>query len=123
MVRFSAWLAIAFGSALAVLEAVRNWGNWQWWPFWVVDYVAAALLVTGGVMAVRQVAGHWLTAGWGFACSMFWMSFFSHYKGVLEQGVAVGAREQRLTLIIGIMFGMTILGFLTALAGTQNARR
>jgi len=121
MIRVSAWLAIAFGLSLAVLEAVRNWGDWQWWPFWVVDYVAATLLVVGGFLAVRRVATHWLTAGWGFACAMFWMSFFSHYEGVLELGAAVGAREQRLTLIIGVMFGLTALGLVLSLAGRQRA--
>ncbi|WP_293390199.1 hypothetical protein [Phenylobacterium sp. RIFCSPHIGHO2_01_FULL_69_31] len=123
MIRISAWLAVVFGLALAVLEAVRNWGDWQWWPFWVVDYVAATLLVVGGVLVLRRGPAHWLTAGWGFACAMFWMSFFGHFDEVLRQGAAVGAREQRLTLIIGIMFGLTMLGFVTALAGTKNARR
>jgi len=117
----SAWLAIVFGLALAVLEAVRNWGDWQWWPFWTVDYVAAALLVVGGVTAIRRGPIHWLTAGWGFACAMFWMSFFGHYEGVLKLGAQVGAREQRLTLIIGVMFGLTVLGLVTALAGRRRA--
>jgi hypothetical protein len=123
VIRISAWLAIVFGLALAVLEAVRNWGDWQWWPFWVVDYVAALLLVIGGALAIRRGEIHWLTAGWGFACAMFWMSFFGHYEGVLKLGAGAGAREQQLTLIIGIMFGLTGLGFVAALAGTKNARR
>lgn len=123
MVRISAWLAVVFGLALAVLEVVRNWGDWQWWPFWVVDYVAAILLVIGGVVALRGGPAHWLTAGWGFACAMFWMSFFGHYDNVLKLGAAVGERELRLTQIIGLMFGLTVLGLVTALATTQNARR
>lgn len=123
MIRLSAWLAVAFGLALAVLEAVRNWGDWQWWPFWVVDYVAATLLVVGGVLVLRRGPARWLTAGWGFACAMFWMSFFGHYADVLRLGAAVGAQEQRLTLIIGFMFGVTALGLATALAPTKNARR
>lgn len=126
LIRISAWLAIVFGLALAVLEAVRNWGDWQWWPFWAVDYLAAALLVIGGVEALRRGSARWLAGGWGFACAMFWMSFFSHYEGVLKLGAQAGAREQRLTVIIGVMFGLTALGLVTALAGggaTQNARR
>lgn len=123
MLKLSAWLAVAFGLSLAVLEAVRNWGDWQWWPFWVVDYLAATLLVVGGVLTLRRGRVDWLTAGWGFACAMFWMSFFGHYHDVMTTAAANDPREQRLTLIIGIMFGLTVLGFVAALAGTKNARR
>ncbi len=128
MLRISAWLAIGFGSALAVLEAVRNWGDWQWWPFWVVDYVAAGLLVAGGVAALRGGRTDWLAGGWGFACAMFWMSFFGHLGGVLEPGAEVTDRELMLTRVIGGMFGLTVLGFVSALVAgrvgaTKNARR
>jgi hypothetical protein len=123
LVKLSAWMAVVFGASLAVLEAVRNWGDWQWWPFWVVDYVAAALLLVGGVLVLRRGPAHWLAGGWGFACAMFWMSFFGHLDAALETAGAISQREQQLTFIIGMMFGLTMLGFVTALAGTQNARR
>jgi hypothetical protein len=117
MLKISAWMAIVFGAALAVLEAVRNWGDWQWWPFWTVDYVAAGLLLVGGLLALRRGAERWLAAGWGFACAMFWMSFFGHYEGVMEAAGAVTAREMRLTQIIGAMFALTVAGLILALAG------
>jgi uncharacterized membrane protein required for colicin V production len=79
-----------------------------------VDYVAATLLVAGGVLALRRGRADWLTASWGFACAMFWMSFFGHYHKVMTTAAANDPREQRLTLIIGIMFGLTVLGFVTA---------
>lgn len=120
MLRMSAWLAVVFGLALAVLEVLRNWGDWQWWPFWVVDYIAAALLVVGGALALRGRTERWLAAGWGFASAMFWMSFFSHYEGMLEAGGASSAREGRLTLIIGAMFGLTLLGLGLALLGRRR---
>jgi hypothetical protein len=118
MTKISAWLAIAFGLSLSVLEALRNWGNWQWWPFWVVDYVAAILLVVGGVLALRRGVDRWLTAGWGFACAMFWMSFFGHLGEVLAATPPVwSAREERLTMIIGALFLLTVAGLVLSLVG------
>lgn len=119
MIRISAWLAIAFGALGAVLEVLRNWPDWQWWPFWVVDYIAAALLIVGGVLALRGRGERVLGAGWGFACAMFWMSFFGHLRG-LREAAEVGAREQRLTLIIGVMFAVTTAGLLSALLGRSK---
>lgn len=122
MLRLSAWLAIVFGSMGAVLEVVRNWGDWQWWPFWVVDYVAAVLLVSGGLAVVRRRSERFLAAGWGFGCAMFWMSFFGHYGDILKAGAQVSAREHRLTVAIGFMFGLTVVGLATALLGRRSAQ-
>lgn len=117
MTRISAWLAIAFGLSLSVLEVLRNWDDWQWWPFWVVDYFAAALLVAGGVLALRRGVDRWLTAGWGFACAMFWMSYFGHLGDLMQAGLGADAREQRLTMIIGVLFALTVAGLLLSLLG------
>ena len=76
MIRISAYLALAFGVFLFIGEVVRNWGDWQWWPFWVVDYIAASLLIFGGQRALKTGTVRWLTGGWGFTAAMFWMSFF-----------------------------------------------
>lgn len=75
-------LALAFGLFLALAETARNWGNWQWWPFWLVDYVAAALLVVGARLASRGRPGGraFLAGAWGFATAMFYMGFWSHVE-------------------------------------------
>ena len=117
MTKIAAWLAVGFGLSLAVLEALRNWGDWQWWPFWVVDYIAAALLVIGGVLALRRGFDRWLAAGWGFACAMFWMSYFGHLGDLMQAGASVDEREQRLTMIIGALFALTVAGLLLTLLG------
>lgn len=33
---------------LAGAETMINWGQWQAWPWWLVDFVAAGLLLLGG---------------------------------------------------------------------------
>lgn len=116
----SAWFAVAFGASLAVLEIVRNWGDWQWWPFWVADYVAAALLLSGGIAALRKRGAGWLAAGWGFTCALFWGSFFGHYENVRD-GVSTEPNEGQLTLIIGIMFGVTVGGLVATLVGLRSS--
>ena len=113
----SAWLALAFGAFLALAETVRNWGDWQWWPFWLVDFIAAGLLLAGSTATLRQrPRGSVLLAGaWGFTSAMFYMSFWSHIES-FEQPAEGNLPQGPLTLVIGILWGLTILGFALALA-------
>lgn len=123
MIRISACLAIAFGIFLFVGEIARNWGDWQWWPFWVVDFIAAALLIFGGQRALKTATLRWLTGGWGFAAAMFWMSFFSHLDNLDAPGLAPNGPidDSRLTSIIGVMLAVALIGLLMALLGKRRA--
>lgn len=123
---FAARLALGFAVFLAVAEVMRNSGTVQWWPFWVVDYIAVGLLLWGAAAVLWTPAAKRglaiLTAGWGFACAMFWMSFFGHVDEVLRSGVAVditnaqsAVDEPVLTIIIGVLFAITVLGLATSL--------
>jgi hypothetical protein len=123
MRRTAAILALAFGVFLAFAELARNWGNWQWWPFWLVDFIAAGLLVAGGWRALGvKRGGHALLCGaWGFTSAMFYMSFWSHVEHIHE--AAEGNFEQRpLTLVIGVLWAITIVGFVLAVASRRRAR-
>jgi hypothetical protein len=123
---FAAWLALGFATFLAIAEAGRNAGVVQWWPFWVVDYIAVGLLLWGAAAVLwtpsANRGGAILTAGWGFATAMFWMSFFGHLGEVMRSGVEIDVTnaqsaldEPWLTVIIGVLFGITVLGLVTSL--------
>ena len=123
----SARLAVGFALFLAVAEAARNWGDWGWWPFWVVDYLAVLLLLAGGLRSLRERrASRWLSGGWGFACAMFYMSFFSHLAelradpNAQEHGPFAAAP---LTLAIGALFALTVLGFALSLGAERRTGR
>jgi hypothetical protein len=111
-------MALPFALFLGVAEVVRNWGNWGFWPFWVVDYLACALLLWGWhATRSRQPRGVPVLAGaWGFTCAMFYMSFFGHLESLGRSDH--GPIQQRpLTLIIGLLFAVTVVGFASSLRG------
>lgn len=123
---FAARLALGFGTFLAVAEVLRNSGEVQWWPFWVVDYIAVFLLIGGAATVLwTPSAGRGvgiLTAAWGFTCAMFYMSLFGHIAEMRASGVPLdfsnvqsGADEPLLTVIIGVLFGLTVVGLATSL--------
>jgi hypothetical protein len=119
----SSWLAVVFGLSMAVLEIGRNWGHWQWWPFWLVDYVAASLLVSGGLLALKRGATQVLCSAWGFTCAMFWMSFFGHLREAMNSLSPPAAHERSLTIAIGVMFVITVVGMVVALWPPSQSER
>jgi hypothetical protein len=119
MTRNSAFLALGFGAFLAIAEIVRNRGNWQASPFWIVDFIAAGALVWGGLRTLSRGSPRLLSAAWGFAAGIFWMSFFSDTQA-LSQGAADTyasgpVPESMLTLIIGGMLLAAIAGLMMSL--------
>ena len=122
MDRAAALLALAFGVFLAVAETARNWGNWQWWPFWLVDFIAAALLIVGAALVLRGGRGGntVLCGAWGFTTAMFYSSFWSHIEHLAEAADG-NLSHGPLTIIIGIMWVITIVGFILALLASRRA--
>ncbi len=123
----AARLAVVFAVFLAVAEVVRNWGDWGYWPFWVVDYIAVALLLAGARVALRPAERRrtdLLAGGWGFTCAMFYMSFFSHLASLRRGEGDHGPIEHGgLTIAIGFLFAVTVVGFALALAPSRDGRR
>jgi hypothetical protein len=101
-------LAIGFGVGLALIEVAYNWGNPSWWPFILVDYIAVALLLYGAWRSTRILA-----AGWGFACAMFYMAFFS----VWDRGAPA-----LLLAGMGSLFIITVLGLLLSVSSALADR-
>ena len=114
-------LALVFGAFLAVAELARNWGNWQWWPFWVVDFIAAGLLVAGGALLLRGHARglQVLSGAWGFTSAMFYMSFWSHIEH-FDQPADGNLAQGPLTVVIGVMWAITLLGFVLSLLAARR---
>jgi len=122
MITLSARIAVAFGTFLAVAEIVRNWGDWEPWPWWVVDYIAVALLLYGGRAARRgrpQRNATPLAGAWGFTCSMFYGSFFSHLETRGEKGTGP-IDSVSLTITIGVLFAVTIFGLALVIVGSHR---
>jgi hypothetical protein len=122
MTKWNARLAIGFAVFLALAEIRRNWGDWGYAPFWIVDYLAVGLLLYGGLRTLRRGGDTGLaalTGAWGFTCAMFYASFFSHLQRFGEPDHGPDD-PVALTVVIGVLFALTILGFALALAGAAT---
>ena len=92
MVRISAILAFVAALSLAAVKFLL--AESLWWPFAIVEYLAAAMLLIGAVLAWRSENTTLLTAGWGFAAGITWSTLFHHLQsngaaGFVEFGLGV----------------------------------
>ena len=122
------WFArasIAFAVLLAVGEAVRNWGDWQWWPFWLVDYITAGLLFFGGRCALKESTERRvspLVGAFGFSASLGYISFFGHMSDI-NGGTNGPIPHIALTAIIGVLFVFALGAFFWLLAIAMRVER
>lgn len=120
--RISAIWALLLGSVLAALEIRANWGDWQFWPFWLVDFVASALLVLGTFAYWRghPKAQALLAVGWAFTLGMAWMSF-----GLNLEAGPDPARDERLggayLLLVGSLVASALVGLVLTMIGKPHA--
>lgn len=76
---WSARGAIFFAPVIVAQVVARNWGSWEWWPFWVDDVAAAVLLTVGGYFALESETttnSRLLTGAWFFTVATVWVSLF-----------------------------------------------
>ena len=124
-IAFLAWWSIGWGTFLAVGEVVRNWDDWQWWPFWIMDFIASALLFVGGWFALRPGSASRLSplvGALGFSTAMGYLSFFGHLAAI-DQPVNGPIPHALLTAIIGVLFAFAALSFAAALVLAVRAER
>ncbi len=124
LLNISAYLGLIFAPFLAIVETVHNWGDWGNPAFWIIDYVACALVFAGAMDWFRQVKkgpkAHnmrcvaLLTGGWGFACAMFWMAFFLYFQEYQRDPNSV---ESIVMIFVSVLFVWTVIGFSFALTG------
>jgi hypothetical protein len=121
-IRISAWLGVVLGVAGMFLKIVRVVRQAEWWPFFVYDYIAAALIIVGGIAVLRRAGGtRTLAAGWGFGVAMCYGSFFGHLESWMKGvGPDLGF-EKSMSISVGVLLAINVIGLVLALWGREGA--
>jgi hypothetical protein len=114
--KISAWMGLVMcviGGPLKVLRVLRQG---EWWPFFLYDFLALALLLVGAIAILRGGSGRWLAAGWGFGVAMFYGSFFDHLER-LTHGQGTLAFERTMVNFDAVFLAVNVIGLAFALVG------
>jgi len=109
---FSRYLALMFAIGLGIGEAFINWGNWQYAPLWIVDYIIVVWLFLGFIKTRLGDNIEILLSGWAFASGVFYMALFVSLDPELAPYIEVNTI---LLILMGLMLSLSFIGFLCAL--------
>lgn len=116
--RCSRYLALVFAIALGIGEAAINWGHWQYAPLWIVDYIIVGWLLWAFFSTRSGGDVHTLLGGWAFTAGIFYMALFVSLDPKIPDHMRAGVV---LLVPIGLMLGLSIIGFLCAVHAQQRA--
>ncbi len=72
----SRYLALLLAIGLAIAETIISWGNWQFAPLWIVDYLMAGCLLYAFYRTRKAENLYTLLAAWAFTLGVFYMDLF-----------------------------------------------
>ena len=114
--KISAWLGLALSAVGVFLKVARVLRQPEWWPFFLYDYIAAAILVIGAIAVLRGGrGGRWLAAGWGFGTAMAYGSFFGHLEHWITKSGPDLSFERTMSYSVGILLAVNVIGLTLAL--------
>ena len=112
----SRYLALLFAIGLAIGETIISWGNWQFAPLWIVDYLMAFLLLYAYAKTRNAERAYALLATWAFTIGVFYMDLFVN----LDPHIPAHLRPGRIVMaLIVLCLAVSLVGFVTALSATR----
>ena len=101
-------IASLYSIILAITEVMLNWGNWQYAPLWIVDYLIVAILLSAVFVFKKNIQRLMLLLGWAFSSGVMYMVLFINLEPkttltVLDNYILSGVGVALIFSLIGIL--------------------
>ncbi len=114
-------MAILLALTLMIGEAIRSWGIGRPFYSWFDDQIMGAALIVGAILMAKPTPKRqsFFVAAWAFNVGMLYPSFFG--KIIEPENSNPGNFDLGfLTLAVGVLFGVAIVGTVMSIANTGN---
>ena len=75
-------VATLYSIILAIVEAMLNWGDWQYAPLWIVDYLIVIILLSAVFVFKKNIQKLMLLLGWAFSSGVMYMALFINLEPI-----------------------------------------
>jgi hypothetical protein len=111
-------VATLYSIILAIVEAILNWGDWQYAPLWIVDYLIVTILLSAVFVFKKNIQRLMLLLGWAFSAGVMYMVLFINLEPI-PTAVASPNIEGKLPLV-GLALIVSIVGIVLTIIDSKN---
>ena len=112
-------LAWVYALGLAIGETIISWGNWQFAPLFIIDYLVSVCLLLAFYSTRNGDKVYTLLAAWAFASGVFYMDLFVN----IDPGMPANLRCSMVVVwLIVLVLVLALVGFFTALSAIRAHR-
>ena len=111
-------VATLYSIILAIVEAILNWGDWQYAPLWIVDYLIVIILLSSVFVFKKNIQRLMLLLGWAFSAGVMYMVLFINLEPI-PTAVASPNIEGKLPLV-GLALIVSIVGIVLTIIDSKN---
>ena len=110
--------ATLYSIILAIVEAILNWGDWQYAPLWIVDYLIVIILLSAVFVFKKNIQRLMLLLGWAFSAGVMYMALFINLEPI-PTNIASPNIEGKLPLV-GLALMVSIVGIVLTIIDSKN---
>ena len=101
-------IAALYSIILSVTEAALNWGDWQYAPLWIVDYLIVLILLLAVFIFKDKIQKYLLLTGWSFSAGVMYMVLFINLEPettltILDYNTLLAVSAALIVSIIGVL--------------------
>ena len=101
-------IAVLYSIILSVTEVALNWGDWQYAPLWIVDYLIVLILLLAVFIFKDNIQKSLLLTGWSFSAGVMYMVLFIN----LEPETTLTVLDYNTLLAVSVALIVSIFGVL-----------
>ena len=101
-------IATLYSIILGITEMILNWGDWQYAPLWIVDYIIVLILLLSVFYFKNNIQKKLLLIGWSFSAGVMYMVLFVN----LEPNINLTILDKNILFAVGIALTISFLGII-----------
>ena len=100
--------AALYSIILGITEMILNWGDWQYAPLWIVDYIIVLILLLSVFYFKNNIQKKLLLIGWSFSAGVMYMVLFVN----LEPNINLTILDKNILFAVGLALTISFLGII-----------
>ena len=113
--------ATFYSIILAIIEVMLNWGDWQYAPLWIVDYLIVIILLSAVFVFKKYIQRLMLLLGWAFSSGVMYMALFINLEPMPT--TVKSPNVEGILPLVGLALVVSIIGIVLTIIDKKEAEK